>query len=106
MVSVAMRISPTTALLCSISTRTRQIIHEAQARKLDVRFCRNDLYALSFLRADSVAMAEQQKWFADRPENENWELALDSDTQAYAGHLSSARDLTKGAVVSAVRARQ
>jgi len=83
--------------------RTRQIIHEAQARKLDGAVLRNELYALAFLGADSVGMAEQQKWFANKPENENWALALDSDTQAYAGHLGKARGLTKGAVDSAIR---
>jgi hypothetical protein len=82
---------------------TRQVIHEAQARKLDGVIERNALYALAFLGADSAAMAEQQKWFAGKPE-ENWGLALASDTEAYAGHVSKARELTKRAVDSAVRA--
>src|SRR5216684_822561 len=49
-------------------------------------------------------MAEQQKWFADRPEFENWGLALAADTEAYGGHLGKARELTKRAVDSAIRA--
>jgi predicted Zn-dependent protease len=48
-------------------------------------------------------MAEQQQWFAGKPE-ENWGLALASDTEAYAGHVSKARELTKRAVDSAIRA--
>ena len=47
---------------------TRQIIHEAQARKLDDSILHNALYALAFLGADSAAMAEQQQWFAGKPD--------------------------------------
>jgi len=83
---------------------TRQIIHEAQARKLDDAISHNALYALAFLGADSVAMAEQQKWYAGKPEYENVGLALASDTEAYAGHLGKARGLTERAVDSAIRA--
>jgi hypothetical protein len=48
-------------------------------------------------------MAEQQQWFAGKPE-ENFGLALASDTEGYVGHLGKARELTKRAVDSAVRA--
>jgi eukaryotic-like serine/threonine-protein kinase len=82
----------------------RQIIHEAQARKLDTYIVHNALYALAFLGADSAAMAEQQQWFAGKPEYENFGLALASDSEAYAGHLGKARELTKRAVESAIRA--
>ena len=82
----------------------RQIIHEAQARKLDDSILHNALYALAFLGADSAAMAEQQQWFAGKPDYENFGLALASDTEAYAGHLGKARELTKRAVDSAIRA--
>jgi hypothetical protein len=81
----------------------RQTIHEAQARKLDNFIVRNALYALAFLGSDSAAMAEQQQWFTGKPE-ENFGLALASDTEAYAGHVGKARELTKRAVDSAIRA--
>jgi tetratricopeptide (TPR) repeat protein len=48
-------------------------------------------------------MAEQQKWFAGKPE-ENYGLSLASDTEAYRGHLRVARELTTRAVASAIRA--
>jgi len=48
-------------------------------------------------------MAEQQQWFVGKPE-ENDGLSLASDTEAYAGHLGKARELTKRAVASAIRA--
>jgi eukaryotic-like serine/threonine-protein kinase len=84
----------------------RQVIHQAQARKLDHYVLRTALYALAFLASDSAAMAEQQQWFAGKPDDENFGLALASDTEAYAGHLGKARELTKRAVDSAIRADQ
>jgi tetratricopeptide (TPR) repeat protein len=81
----------------------RQMIRELQGRKTDDDIVRNALYALAFLGSDSAAMAEQQQWFAGKPQ-ENFGLALASDTEAYRGHLGSARELTKRAVDSAVRA--
>jgi eukaryotic-like serine/threonine-protein kinase len=83
---------------------TRQTIHEAQARKLDDYVLHSVLYTLGFLGADSAAMAEQQQWFAGKPEYENVGLALASDTEAYGGHLRKARELNKRAVDSAIRA--
>ena len=79
-----------------------QTAQEAQARKLDGLVLRNALYALAFLRADSQAMTEQQQWFAGKPD-ENSGLSLASDTDAYAGHLGKARELTKRSVDSAIR---
>jgi tetratricopeptide (TPR) repeat protein len=83
---------------------TRRIIHEAQARKLDNFILHNALYALAFLGSDSAAVAEQQQWFAGKPDYENFGLAMASDTEAYGGHLGKARELTNRAVDSAIRA--
>ncbi len=82
---------------------TRQIIHEAQARKLDDPVFHDALYALAFVGADSAALAEQQQWYVDKRDFENWGLALASDTEAYSGHLGKARELTRRSVDSAVR---
>jgi serine/threonine protein kinase/tetratricopeptide (TPR) repeat protein len=81
---------------------TRQIIHDATPKLDDFAF-HDALYALAFLGADAAAMAEQQQWFAGKPEAENYGLSLASDTEAYAGHLVKARELTKRAVDSAIR---
>jgi tetratricopeptide (TPR) repeat protein/predicted Ser/Thr protein kinase len=80
-----------------------QSIHELQARKGDDYILHNAIYALAFFGADSAAMAEQQNWYAGKPE-ENQGLALASDTEAYAGHVGKARELTKRAVDFAIRA--
>jgi DNA-binding winged helix-turn-helix (wHTH) protein/Tfp pilus assembly protein PilF len=80
----------------------RQLIGEAHARKLDDYLLHNALYALAFLGKDSSAMADQQQWFTGKAE-ENLGLSLASDTEAYAGHLDKARDLTKRAADSAIQ---
>ncbi len=61
------------------------------------------LYALAFLEADSHAMAQEQRWFAGKPAHEYDGLSLESDTEAYGGHLRKARELTKRATDSAIR---
>ena len=81
----------------------RQVIREAQARKLDGPLHHNALYALAFLGADAAAMWEEQQWFAEHPEYGDYGLALASDTEAYRGHIGRARELTKQAVDSALR---
>jgi tetratricopeptide (TPR) repeat protein len=82
----------------------QKILDEAQARKLDDYVLHNALYGLAFLKADSAALTEQQRWYAGKSEYENFGLALQSDTEAYAGHLTKAQALTKQAVASALRA--
>jgi serine/threonine protein kinase/tetratricopeptide (TPR) repeat protein len=80
-----------------------QVIEEARARKMDDFIFHLQLYALAFLKPDAAGMAEQQKWFAGNPE-ENLGLALFSDTEAYGGRLGKARELTRQATESAIRA--
>src|SRR4029077_15211642 len=80
-----------------------QIIHEAQARQMDNVMFHKAHYALAVLRSDSSAIAEQQQWFAGKPQHEDVGFALASDTEAYRGHRDQARKLTKLAVDSAIR---
>ena len=94
------------ALVLQRFDEARQIIHEGQARKLDDFGFHNTLYALAFLGSDSAAMAEQQQWFAGKPDYENIGLALESATEAYEGHVSTSHELTKRSVDSAMRADQ
>ena len=60
------------------------------------------LYALALLGMDSQATAEEQQWFAGRAHYESLGLALASDTEAFAGHLRKARELTKRSVDTAI----
>jgi hypothetical protein len=51
-------------------------------------------------------MAEQQQWYAGKPDYEHEGLALASDTAAYSGHLGKALELTNRAVDSAINIRR
>jgi tetratricopeptide (TPR) repeat protein len=85
-------------------TEARQIMQEALVRKLDDLPLRSALYALAFFDADSQGMAEQAAWFGKNPDNETYGLTLQSDSEAYRGHLHSARELTNRARDSAIHA--
>ncbi|MGA7926190.1 MAG: protein kinase, partial [Candidatus Sulfotelmatobacter sp.] len=82
----------------------RQVVRAMQAKKIDYAGLREVQYALAFIGADSTAMSEQLQWFASQPENASEGLALSSATEAYGGHLSNARGLTKRSVDTAIRA--
>jgi serine/threonine protein kinase/tetratricopeptide (TPR) repeat protein len=81
----------------------QRMIEQAHARKLDNFGLREALYAIAFNRGDSTLMEEEQQWFKGKPE-ENMGFSVASATEAYAGHLSKARELTKQSVDSAIRA--
>jgi tetratricopeptide (TPR) repeat protein len=80
----------------------RRIIFEAKVRKLDDYIAHNALYGLAFVASDSSAMVEEQRWLIGQPDLENGGLALDTDTEAYAGHLAKAQELTRRSVDSAI----
>jgi eukaryotic-like serine/threonine-protein kinase len=80
-----------------------QILQSAVDHKLDTDGVHKDLYALGFVENDSHIMAEQLGWLESKPEYANLGLSLESDAEAYAGHLSKARDLTSRAAESAMR---
>jgi tetratricopeptide (TPR) repeat protein len=82
----------------------RKTYDEAITRKLDDDVLHLVRYGLAFIESDAKVMSEQAAWFADRPEVENEMLALEAETEGYAGHLNKARELTRRAVDSALRA--
>lgn len=79
-----------------------EIEHSALTRKLDDYVLRSELYAVAFLKHDESDLARETAWFLSQPDVEHFGLALESDTAAYSGRLSRARDLTGRAVESAV----
>jgi eukaryotic-like serine/threonine-protein kinase len=81
-----------------------QAIQQARVGNLRDFLLHNAGYGLAFLKGDSAAMTEEERWITDQPEYENFGFSLASDTEAYAGHLSKARDLTQRSVDSANRA--
>jgi eukaryotic-like serine/threonine-protein kinase len=84
--------------------QARKTFADAQARKLNDTLMHRGMYALDFLQSDTPGMNEQVAWFASRPEVGNEMMGLQSNSEAYGGHLSRARSLTHQAVESALRA--
>jgi serine/threonine protein kinase/Flp pilus assembly protein TadD len=81
----------------------RALLQQAEASKLDGLIIRADRYLLAFLQGDALGMQKQLDWASGRPGEEDQMLSLHSDTQAYFGRLSQARDLSRRAVDAAVR---
>jgi tetratricopeptide (TPR) repeat protein len=82
----------------------RKSLQEGLDRKFDSNVLHGALYGLAFLTGSSAGMAEQIQCFAAKPDVENRGLSLASDTEAFAGRLGKARELTRRSVDSAVRA--
>ena len=82
----------------------RQVLRQAEARKLDEVNIHMNLYAVSFLAGDDAGMEKEFSWMESRPEYSSQGLALEADTAAYSGKLSKAHALTLRAVDAAMRA--
>jgi serine/threonine protein kinase/tetratricopeptide (TPR) repeat protein len=63
-------------------------------------------YELAFLEQDSSGRDKEVAWAQNKPGIEDVLLAYEADTQAYYGHLSMARELSRRAVRSAQRSGQ
>jgi tetratricopeptide (TPR) repeat protein len=79
-----------------------EVVQRAQARGLADLNLHSTLYGMAFVQSDGPALENERRWFAADPANQTYGLALDADTQVYAGHLVSARKLTRQAVDSAI----
>jgi eukaryotic-like serine/threonine-protein kinase len=79
----------------------RQIIHDWEARSHDKSGFYDIKYALAFLSSDTAAMTDQLQRLVGQHDYERYVYA--ADTEAYGGHLDSARELTKQAVDVSVR---
>jgi len=82
----------------------KSTVDEALAHKLDGGLLRVEIYSLAFLQEDSAQMEQQVAWGAGKPGDEDVLLSMQSDTEAYYGRMSGARDFSRRAVDSAVRA--
>jgi tetratricopeptide (TPR) repeat protein len=81
----------------------KAIFDQALARKLDDGVLRDDIYVLAFLRGDTEQMEQQLAWGAGKAGDEDALLSAQSDTEAYHGRLTRARDFSRRAVDSAIR---
>jgi Tfp pilus assembly protein PilF len=78
------------------------LLQEARTRKVEDDILEMAGYALAFLRGDAQGRTERLAWFNNKPDYENYALALEAETAAYSGHLKQARVLTQKAADSAV----
>jgi eukaryotic-like serine/threonine-protein kinase len=95
---------PNYAMALQRFDEARQVIKEAQTLKVDDYILHLASYGLAFIAADTPAMAEQQAWFGSNSDFETFGLTLASDTEAFAGHIPKARELTEKSVKSAIKA--
>ena len=77
---------------------------QALAHQLDSGFLRQYMYLLAFLRGNAAQMEQQVAWAGGKPGDEDVLLSMQSDTEAYYGRLSRARDFSRRAADSAIRA--
>jgi eukaryotic-like serine/threonine-protein kinase len=84
----------------------RAVAEEAQAEKLDSPFLRFYLYQVAFSANDAPGMAQHVAWLMTNPGTEGWAQLLEADTAAYSGRLEKAREYSRQAVASTVRAEQ
>jgi eukaryotic-like serine/threonine-protein kinase len=78
----------------------------ALARNLDHAYLHADRYAVAFLEGDRAEMDRQVAWAAARPGAEDLLLSVESDTGAFQGSLGKAREHSRRATDSALRAGQ
>jgi class 3 adenylate cyclase/tetratricopeptide (TPR) repeat protein len=77
---------------------------EAQAHNVDSAYLHSYLYLADFLRHDAAAMEREAAGLMGKLGYEDVVLQYQSDAAAYAGQFAKARELTRRAVNSAVRA--
>jgi len=75
----------------------------ALARKLDHPLLHVNRYGVAFLQGDSAEMQRQLAGITGKSGLEDFLLSIQSDTEAYAGHFHSARELSRQAADSASR---
>jgi eukaryotic-like serine/threonine-protein kinase len=93
----------TTYLALNRLDDAKAIFDQARAHKLDGGIVRQQMYYLAFLQGDTAQMEQQVAWAAGKPGDEDPLLSMQSDTEAYYGRMSKARDFSRRAVDSAVR---
>jgi len=76
----------------------QDILNQAFSRKLEDPSMHADLYALAFLRGEPAGMEREVAWASGKAGGEDNMLALQADTEAYAGHVRKARELSRRAV--------
>jgi tetratricopeptide (TPR) repeat protein len=82
----------------------RSLAEEARTKKLDSPPLRLGSYQLGFLQNDTAEMAKQVNWAMGQAGIEDALLAAEADAAAFSGQLSKAREFSRKAVASALKA--
>ncbi len=82
----------------------KKMLEQAEARKLDNEWLHEVSYMLAFMNRDHGEMERQVAWGTGKPGAEDQLLGMQSDTEGYYGHLRNARELSRRAADSAIRA--
>jgi serine/threonine protein kinase len=83
--------------------KAQEVLDEAQKRNIYNPWFESVRYQLGFLKHDPAQMQRAVAAVANQPSRQSFFFALQADTEAYLGHLTRARDLTRTAVESAHR---
>lgn len=73
-------------------------LKEASAKGLADSSLNANRYAVAFLRGNTAVMDSEARALAGKSSGEDMMLALEADTEGYAGHLKKARELSRRAV--------
>jgi len=82
----------------------RYLLNLGFSRRLDDPAMHTAGYALAFLKGDANAMEHEMEWAVGKAGGEDAMLALQADTEAYAGHLQKAREAPSRRAVQAAQA--
>jgi eukaryotic-like serine/threonine-protein kinase len=92
---------------CYIATaqveKAEALVAEAEKNNLAGDFLHYYIYQIAFLKRDRAGMERQVTWSSGKPGIEDALLSFQSDTEAYYGRLTQARDYSRRAVDAAVR---
>jgi tetratricopeptide (TPR) repeat protein len=75
--------------------------NQAVARKADSTLVHEGRYGVAFLESDTAEMERQNAWSSSKAGSDDILLSPQSDTEAYAGHLTKARELSRRAADAA-----
>lgn len=93
-----------TYVLLNRLDEAKATLDRAHALKLDSGGLHAREYSLASLRGDAAQMEQQLSWSVGKPGLEDMLLSTQSDTEAFYGHLNKARDFSRRASASAIRA--
>ena len=78
-------------------SEAKAVYQQMESRKIDGPSLHGYLYARAFLERDTAEMNRQVSWSQDKPIKDSY-LGMQSDTEAFFGHLQKARELSARAV--------